>query len=64
MSPRTPAQCLVLDLQSAEARLRGLKDSERLSLLVRLLADSDPHHLRAELISSGLNEPLSSRMSR
>ena len=50
MSPRTPAQCLVLDLQSAEARLRGLKDSERLSLLVRLLADSDPHHLRAELI--------------
>src|SRR5262249_13921927 len=36
--------------QSTEAWLRGLKDSERLSLLVRLLADSDPHHLRAELI--------------
>jgi hypothetical protein len=39
-----------LSRQSAEAWLRGLKDSEKLSLLVRLLTDSEPHHLRAELI--------------
>jgi hypothetical protein len=39
-----------LTRQSMEAWLGGLKDSERLRLLVRLLAESDPHHLRAELI--------------
>jgi hypothetical protein len=39
-----------LSRQSIEAWLRCLKDSERLSLLVRLLADSEPHRLRAELI--------------
>jgi hypothetical protein len=39
-----------LSRQATEAWLRGLKDSERLSLLVRLLAETDPHHLRAELV--------------
>ena len=63
-SEASPPPEPALSRESMEAWLRGFTDSERLSLLVRLLAESDPHHLRAELISSGLNEPLSSRMSR
>ena len=35
--------------QSIEAWVRGLADSEKTKLLVRLVADDDPHHLRAEL---------------
>jgi hypothetical protein len=51
-SEASPPPEPALSRQSIEAWLRGLKDSERLSLLVRLLAESDPHHLRAELIQS------------
>jgi hypothetical protein len=49
-SQASPPPEPALSRQSIEAWLRGLKDSERLSLLVRLPADSEPHHLRAELI--------------
>ena len=35
--------------QSIEAWVRGLADSEKTKLLVRLVADDDPHHLHAEL---------------
>ena len=49
-SAASPPPEPALSRQSTEAWLRGLKDSERLSLLVRLLAESDPQHLRAELI--------------
>jgi hypothetical protein len=36
--------------QSIEAWVHGLADSDKTKLLVRLVADDDPHHLRAELI--------------
>jgi hypothetical protein len=36
--------------QSIEAWVRGLADSDKTKLLVRLVADDDPHHLHAELI--------------
>ncbi len=36
--------------QSLEAWVRGLADSDKTKLLVRLVADDDPHHLHAELI--------------
>ncbi|MCA1644756.1 MAG: hypothetical protein LC797_04525 [Chloroflexi bacterium] len=36
--------------QSIEAWVRGLTDSDKTKLLVRLLADDDPQHLHAELI--------------
>src|SRR5260221_6421134 len=36
--------------QSIEAWVRGLTDSDKTKLLVRLVADDDPHHLHAELI--------------
>jgi hypothetical protein len=36
--------------QSIEAWVRGLADSDKTKLLVRLVAADDPHHLHAELI--------------
>ncbi|MBV9324762.1 MAG: hypothetical protein JO352_13350 [Chloroflexi bacterium] len=51
-SEASPPPEPALSRQSIEAWLRGLKESERLSLLVRLLEEGDPHHLRAELIQS------------
>ena len=36
--------------QSIEAWVRGLTDSDKTKLLVRLVADDDPQHLHAELI--------------
>ena len=39
-----------LSRQSIEAWVRGLTDSDWTKLLVRLVADDDPHHLHAELI--------------
>jgi hypothetical protein len=36
--------------QSIDAWVRGLTEAERIDLLVRLVADDNPHHLRAELV--------------
>jgi hypothetical protein len=36
--------------QSIEAWVRALPDSDKSQLLVRLVADGDPHHLHAELV--------------
>jgi hypothetical protein len=36
--------------QSIEAWVRGLADSDKTKLMVRLVANDDPHHLHAELI--------------